>query len=855
MRHRRRMTPVCRWIFHRFIPDGDRESFNTAISEVYDTIFEDRGKVRAFIWIWVQLLKSLPCFIRHHIVWSLAMISNYIKIAIRNVKRHAACSLINVVGLAVGMACCLLILLWVVDELCYDRFHEHAEHIYRVLESERMSSGRVMTYSVVPPALAPTLKSNYPEVVEAARFKTLGSRVIQSGDRRFYEDGFAFIDPEFFGLFSFSFIEGDARSALNDPSAIIITQEMAEKFFGNEAAMGKTIRVDGRLDFRVSAIIQNIPHQSHIQFQFGVLFDNLKRFNREVEGWRTYAYHTYLLLKDGSDIPAFETKIENLIINNNKGAIATLSVQPITQIHLFSAGINGMGGTGDIRYVVMFSIVACFILIMACINFMNLTTARAGKRAREVGLRKVIGAGRGQLIRQFLGESLFMTLLALAVALALVFMVLPGFRSLTGKPISMDPAMHSWILFGAFGIAVLTGLLAGSYPALMLSAFKPVMMLSAKQRSCARNPGFRKILVIIQFVITIMLIAGTSILYKQMQFLRRSRLGYDKENILYMELKGDLNERYPVLGNQIMQLAGVLNVCGVSDLPVGFRMGMLVTEWEGHTGDDRFLIDILYVDENYLETFGMGMAEGRFFQKEFATGDSNAVIVNQAAVRAMGMEAPVGKRIEDATIVGVVKDFHTESLHHAIAPVVIGYEPSESRYLIVKIRPGQSEPSIRSIGDAWRQFAPDFPFEYHFLDERIERMYQGDIRVGRIFQTFTGLAILIACLGLFGLSSFMAEQRTKEIGIRKVLGAGEGKVLLMLNTEFLKCIVAANLIACPVAYFIMRRLLMAYAYRIALTLGFFLFSAGIALVITLFTVSFQSVRAARANPADALRYE
>lgn len=782
------------------------------------------------------------------------MLKNYIKVALRNLRRHKAYSFINLAGLAIGLAACLLILLWVRDELSYDRFHNQADLIYRALEHEAMSSGRVLTYPLFPPAFGPALEKDYPEVLETVRIRTQRGRTVRVGETSFYEDGLVFADAEILSVFSFPLVQGDAKTALQKPDSVLMTERMAAKYFPESNPMGKVIQVDSQHDFLVAGILADIPSNSHLKFDFVVPISNLQKYNWNMENWGAYGIHTYVLLEEGVDIRAFNQKIEGFIKRYDEESIMTVSLQPLKNVHLHSAGISASGTTGDIRQVTVFSIIACLILLMACINFMNLTTARSENRAREVGLRKVVGARRSNLIAQFFGESVLLALMALILALNLVHLVLPAFNNLAGKQIPFPLFTNGLLMLGILGIALTTGFIAGSYPALYLSAIQPIRTFRRKSDGRGQGALFRRVLVISQFALTICLVIATVVVYQQMRFIRNRDLGINKDHVLCLSLKGDLPDKHQVLKTRILENPSVLGVTAASNPPAGNNWSMSLNDWEGRDTDAHYLMDLASVDSDYLDVFGLELVEGRFLTPESGEKIQN-MVVNETAVKAMGMEEPLGKRVREFRIVGVIKDFHFDSLHKSIAPLGLFYAEDDFDNLLIRIRSDNLSGTIAAIQNSWTAAAPGYPFEFRFLDESIDLMYRSDKRVGRLINAATVLALFIACLGLFGMASFTAEQRTKEIGIRKILGASTRSVFFLLSRESFKWVAAANLIAWPLAYLAMRRWLSVYAFRINISPLIFFLAAAATFATALLTISVQTIKAAGSNPANSLRHE
>lgn len=773
------------------------------------------------------------------------MFGNYLKVAIRNIIRHKGYSFINIAGLAVGMACFILIALWVRDELSYDKFHLNADRLYLVTDYEKYTDGDELNFLVNPPELAPTLVREYPEIVNSARFNSRPGRVIRYKDKFFSEDRLAVADPSFFELLSFQFIQGEPSQALSTPNSIVITQRMAEKYFGDTDPMGKTLQVDGELDFTVTGVMHNVPTNSHLNFDFLVHFSNARKFGLTIEGWGSYAYWTYVMIAENTDLGELSRKITGEIKRHDEEAIVELSLQPVTDIHL----------SGDLSSIYLFSIIAAFILLTACINYMNLATAQAGKRTKEVGLRKVVGANRREIVLQFFGESILISLLALCFSLLLVELFLPIFNDLAAKQLSLGMLKKGSVILILLGTAVATGTISGSYPALFISSLAPASVLKGSWRSGSKGTLFRKLLVSLQFVLSIALIIGTVVISRQLHFIRNQKLGFDAQQVISISLKGDSFRKFQVVKEELSKIEGVTGISAVSSPPAGRLHSTLVSGWEGQQGEGEILSYLLEADCDFVNTLGIEMVEGRFLSEQFISDTSESIVLNEAAIRAMNLDSPLGKQALDATIVGVMKDFHFYSLHTNIKPLAVYYNKDRFRYLLVKFKPGDLPFMIGSLEDAWRKLVPGTPFDYQFLDDEIAGLYRTDQRIGKMIDSFTILALFIACLGLFGMASFTAEQRTKEIGIRKVLGATVLEITLSLIKEFGKWVLLANLIAWPLAYFTMNRMLEVYAYRISLSIWIFLAAGAAALALAVATVSYQSIKAALANPVESLRYE
>ena len=793
------------------------------------------------------------------------MLKNYLIITLRTFRKHKGYSFINIAGLAVGMTCSILILLWVRDELGFDRFHSRASEIHRVYRDEAATS-LGMKSALTSPPMAEALKKDFPEVTWATRFGTWGRRLITFGDRSFSETGYMHVDPDFFEMFSFPFALGDPRTAFASLHSVILTERAAAKYFGRDNPMGKRLTIDHRFDVVVTGVLEDFPPNSSLDFSLLSPFDLLiTEYLGEEAGnnWLANSFSTFVLLKPDITAREFNRKLEGYLQRYSEEDTDRLAAQPLTDIHLRSGLGHDYASTGSIKYVWILITLALFILAIASINFMNLTTARSANRAREVGLRKVVGARRPQLVRQFFGESILMSLLALAAALILVELILPPFNELAGKHLATEWPKNLPLLLGCFGLALVTGLLSGSYPALLLSSFQPIRVFRGPLRSAGSSPVFRKTLVIVQFALSILLITGTVVVSRQTAFMRNKDLGFNRDRILHLRIFGELNQKYPVIRERFLQNPDVLAVTASLALPTDIQNSPGRPDWEGKDPGNKMEIKADFVDFDYIETFGVPIVEGRSFSRSHPTDSDEAYIVNEEALRRMGLNRPaVGKRFafyafgaKQGQIIGVMKDAHFQALHHKIEPLVFKINPDMFRFFYIKIRAGDIPRILSSLEKTWASLNLGYPFEYRFLDEDFNTLYQTETRVGTLFRTFAALAIFVACLGLFGLASFMAEQRVREIGVRKVLGASAADIFILLSREFMILILVANIFAWPAAFILMKTWLRGFAYRIDFEAWFFLIAAGIALSTAMLTVSVLTRRAARANPASALRWD
>jgi len=755
------------------------------------------------------------------------MFKNYLKIALRNIKRHKGYSFINIAGLAIGMAACILILLWVQDELSYDRFHKSSDHLYRVFAEFTYANEN---WAVTPIPLAPALKKDFPEIVDAVRFRRY-STLIEKDEKKFNERG-AYVDPSFLTTFDFPIRDGNVKTAFADPFSIVITETIAEKYFGTENPIGKTLKINNEFDCIISAVLENISNNSHIRFDFLLPFEIFLKTDRDPENWERFGLRTYILLHENVQAKDVEAKMTSLLNEHNPEKNINLHLQPLTRIHLYN-----LNGGGSIEYVYIFSAIALFILLIACINFMNLTTARSSTRIKEIGVRKVTGAVKGDFVRQFMGESILLSLVAFIIAINIVYFVLPTFNHISGKMLSLNLTENFNLNIGLLGILFFTSILAGSYPTFYLAAFKPISILKGSSLPVFKkdsSTSLRKSLVVLQFSISIFLIIVTFVISQQLHFIQNKNLGFESEQVLYMPMKGNMNQNYEAIKNEILRDKNILNVAATSGMLVDYLSSYNGFDWEGKTPDKQLSMVLGSVDQNYIQTLKIEMAAGRNFSKEYPSDATSGFIVNESAVKAMEIESPIGKQfsfegrrgLREGTIIGVVKDFHFQSLRSEIEPFVMIVEPDRFNYLCLRIKADYADLSqtLGFLENTWKKFAPAYPYEYTFLDQEFEGMYRSEQRTRKIFSYFTFLAIFISCLGLFGLASFTIERRTKEIGIRKVLGASVPGIVRLLSKEFIILVAISNLIACPLAYYGAKKWLQNFAYHIELSWLFFAIS-------------------------------
>lgn len=837
------------------------------LEEAYAELVEESGPIRANTWLWFQIIKLCFGTIRTSIIWRWIMIKNYFKITLRITKQHKEYSLINIAGLALGIACCLLILFWVQDELSFDRFHENADHLYRLIEDLNFE-GRTLHIARTPSAVAPALLEEIPEVVNSAIYLPAPSLLVTHGENNFYENGLAFASPSFLEMFTFPFIKGNQDSALEDLSSIVITVEAAEKYFGREDPIDKTLRINNKYDFIVRGVLENVPRNSHLKFDVLLPFTALENMGEDAgirwkpvtENWGINFYFSYIQVAENTDIHAFDNKIIDFIKEHSSITSTKLHVQPVKRIHLHSNLVADVENNGSIKHVYIFSIIAFFVLFIACINFMNLTTAHAARRAKEVGMRKISGAKRGQIINQFLGESLFLSFFSLIFAVCIVLVFLPAFNSLSGKELAFDPSNSVGIFLILIVITVTTGILAGSYPAFFLSSFQPINILRNSGKSGPKRMGFRRILVVIQFSLSIFLIIATIIVHEQLHFIQNSPLGFDRDHVVSIRLRGETAQSFPAVKNELLKNRQILSVTAANQLPTHILYSITGAYWEGKDPKDDVLFHFVTVDYDFIKTLNLQLVEGRAFSKEFQSDQTTAFILNEKAAEYIGKESVVGEAFgffgRRGRIIGVVKNFHFDNFYNEIKPLVLLYEaPSSDNYLIAKISGDNISENLAAIEEAWNKTVPFYPFELNFLDEEFNRQYRSEKQMGRLFNSFTFLSIFIASLGLFGLVSFTANQRTKEIGIRRVVGASVADIVKILTKEFALLVAMANIIAWPAAYYFMSNWLDNFVFRTHMQMWMFLFSAVIASVIAFLSVSYKTIKAATANPVDSLRYE
>jgi putative ABC transport system permease protein len=703
---------------------GESEHFPLIgdFEEIYSEIVAERGAFSATLWYWGQLLKSLPSFISNSMYWSVAMLKNYLKVIFRNIQKHKGYSFINFTGLAIGMACCLLISIWVLDELSYDKFHEKAPYLYRV-EEDQQYSGRLFHVSVTPHPLGPALIEEIPEIVDATRYVWSGGLLFRYGEKAFFEYNIRAVDPSFFQMFTFPLIKGDKNRALDSPYSLVINEDIAEKYFGKEDPLGKVITVNNTQEFTVTGVIKNVPHNSVLQFEMLVPYAFLEKIGRTDLEFGSNSIGTYVQLSPTATMEQVNAKIAGFIKAKVSESATDLLLMPFTRIHLHSYW-GYEKDAGAIQYVYIFSIIALFVLLIACINFMNLSTARSANRAKEVGMRKVVGALKSHLIRQFYGESVVFAFISLVLAAGIVTAILPVFSKFAEKDLSWNVAGIGAILMGLAGITLFTGLIAGSYPAIFLSAFQPVKVIRGALKAGAGSSRFRKVMVVVQFSLSILLVIGTVAVYQQLTYMKNKRLGWDREHLVYIPLRDDVKKVYDTLKTELVKDSHVLDVTATSQLPSYIGSNSSNFNWEGKDPNFTILIGNNPVDFDFIQTLKIEMKDGRSFSKDYSSDASSSFIINEEVAKLMGRESVVGESCmffgREGTIIGVMKNWHYQPIRNKIEPLVLYINAEWTRIMLIRIAAGNISESIAAIESVWNRVIPTYPFEYYFLDENFD---------------------------------------------------------------------------------------------------------------------------------------
>jgi putative ABC transport system permease protein len=869
---------LARWLLAGCSPAAERLFLAGDFEEIYRALVAEKGRQAARHWFRTQCLRSLPRIAVHAIAWRCLMLMNFLKVARRNLRRQWLASTINIVGLAVGFAAVLLILLFIRSELAYDAFHENAHRIYR-LNTHLVYSGRDIRQAAVGPAVAPALRAACPEIEAAARlFIEQNPLTVSAADRKFTEKRLFYTEPEFFDVFSFPLIAGDRRTALSEPHSLVLTQSTARKYFPHEDPIGKTLTVsdgDKTTDYTVRGVAADVPAESHFHFDFLAPFSDHEL--SRVDNWFLQAGRAYVLLREGASPAALEAKFPALVetgARSNFGSVESfrrwkaegnafdIFLQPLLDIHLRSEGLGAqIEANGDIAEVWTFGAIALIILLSAVFNFVNLSTARSLLRAREVGVRKTLGSTRSLLIRQFLTESLLVSFAALGLSVIPVLLFVPGLNAMIGR--SLSPAgLFSWPVLPSVVLGVgLVGLAAGAYPAFRMASFQPSLALRGRIDP-SRRSRLRSSLVVFQFALSILLFVGTFVVVGQLRYVRTKDLGFDKDRLLAVEASPTLSKRFEAFKADLLKSPGIVSVARSAYLP---GRPMVAEDYADTQGDPEMRVNLALIagDEQFMNTLGLRLRAGRFFDGAGAA-DENAFVLNTEAARrlasAFGWTDPVGKSItngrETRTIIGVLEDFHYQSLHRNIDPLAVSLlRPEQGPFVVVRTSPGNRDRSVLSLKLAWEAIAPGQPFRPFFFDAETEKLYRSEKQTVSLLTAFSAFAVFLGCLGLFGLASFTAERRTKEIGVRRAFGASVGGLVAMLLRQFGQWVMAANIIAWPIAFFLMKRWLRNFAYRTGLGPWPFLLAGVLVFVLACLAAGGRIFRAASANPVEALKYE
>ncbi|MEL7119184.1 MAG: ABC transporter permease [Bacteroidota bacterium] len=784
------------------------------------------------------------------------MIKHTLLLAMRNFMRHKSSFFINLVGLSTGLAGAILIFLWVNDELKVDKIFDNDDRLFHVMEHQQYEDG-ILTVRSTPGLLAETLAEEIPEIEHAATIMWGGAYTLSVDDKDIKKVG-PFVGSDFFEILSFNLLKGEADQVLSDINSMVISESVADNFFNSvDEALGKTIIVDHDKVYTISGVFEDIPQHSTLQADFLLSYEGYKKENDWVLNWRSNGPRTIARLKEGANADFVSTKIADFVKQRVENSHVTLFLKPYSERYLYGRYENGVLVGGRVDYVYLFSVIAIFILVIACINFMNLSTARASRRAKEIGVKKAIGAERKSLIGQYLLESILITSMSLVLSLVIVLIALPQFNLLTDKEIVLQ--LSPVFLMSLLGLTVLTGLLAGSYPALYLSSFKPVRVLKGEIKTSLGELWARRGLVVFQFTLSIILIVSVFVVYRQIQFINNKNLGYEKDNLIYFNIDGRLEEQKDAFLAGAKNLPGITNISTIAHDLVGQQNNTMGIRWDGKDPESRILFEHIRINYDLLETIGVNLADGRFFSRQYGA-DTAKIIFNESAIKIMGMEDPVGKRITYGTdtemeIIGVIEDFHFQSMHEEMNPLFFRLVPEQTWYVMAKLQKGQEQEGISQLGAFYEKFNPGFTFDFKFVDQQYALQYAAEQRVASLSRYFAGIAILISCLGLLGLAAFTADRKKKEIGIRKVLGASIANIFILLTRDFTRLVIIALVIGLPISYFIANNWLNRFAFRTELNFGVFLIASALVLFISWLTVSTQAIRSASTDPIGCLRDE
>jgi len=856
--HAHRAPKIFLWILRRLTVYEDLFAISGDYEIEYAGICQHHGRAWAFLWLFWNTIQAAFYYSLFIIKWSTVMFRNYLKIAFRNVKRHKVYSLINIAGLTIGMTCVVLLLLWVQDELSYDNFHEKIDDIYFVSAHIKKEKDELQVPSV--PGIGPLMKELFPEVEESARFLA-GYRtfILSYKDRTFSEPRVFPADPEVLEVFTFPLIEGDPKTALKDPYSLVLSERTAKKYFGTENPIGQVITVDNQYPMKVMGVMKDVP--SHSTFRFDILMplefyakNILEDF--DLRGFSNQNFFVFVQLQKGSSFNDLNRKIREFVVKTYGNDEYVPVLRPFARFHLYRLGDGG----GSIEQIRLIGFLGAFILLIACINFMNLTTARSGNRSKEIGMRKVIGAFRKDIIKQFYFETSLFVLISTVLTVFLAKIFLPVFNTLFRKELTLEIFQNPSLLGFLIGTSLITALVAGSYPALFMSSFQPLRIIKGLTGSSLKRAGFRKALVVVQFSLAIGLIAGATGVYKQLNHLQTMDLGYNMENLVFFSSRGELLERYETAKNEFLQVPGVKKVSASSAYPTGGRSNSSSWQWEGKDPELEPIITFMSVDSDFLETFEIPLVQGRFFRKENDhSGNPSEILINEKVAGIIGRENPINTRMSysgrNYTVIGVIKDYLPNPSWRVDEPLILLQTPKEYRFIFLKIHPENIPQTLAQVKNIFERLNPGFPFEYEFLDADYEIQFNFVRRTRSLIAYLAGFAIFISCLGLFGLASFNVEQKTKEIGVRKVLGSSVSRIVMLLSRDLTRLVLLANIIAWPVAWYLLNQWLQSFLYRTHIRFDIFIIAGALTFFIALVTVSYQSIKAASANPVNSLRYE
>ena len=852
-------------ILQMILPDGGWDTPLGDFEEYYKNMAREKGSTFARFWYWSQVIKLIPEELLNFLYWRSIMISNYLKIALRNIKRHKIYSFINIIGLAIGMACCILVFLYVSHELSYDKYHQDGERIFRIAQKIQKDSAELDTARVATP-LIPAVRESFPEVESAVRFQlATWDSLVEREETKYYEDWVMIAENDIFDVLTIPFIRGNPEKALDRPRTVVITESVAQRYFGHENPIGQTLKLWGN-QVEITGVVSDYPKNTHLKYDIIISLNGFER-TWNLDNWEWTGFYAYVKLKPNVDPKYFENKIRHIagIYAKEKleerGQEFTFYLQPLSSIHLHSNLVSEIGSPGNPRDIYIFSVIGILILLISCINFTNLATARSANRAIEVGVRKVVGAHRSQLTRQFLLESMLASFVSLLGSLLVVAIALPYFNMLTGQNFERHELFNPVILLILLAFSVCVGFLAGSYPAFLLSRFLTVSVLKGARRLDSKGDMLRKVLVVAQFSITIFLVIGTLTVYRQISFMKNKHLGFDKNQKLI--IPASVEDRSESIKNEFTLYPSITGATACWNVP-GRLANLIEARLVGGIEEKTQSMNFYYVDSDFLPEYKIEMIAGRAFQRDILTDIEDTFILNETAYKAFGFSSPeeaIGKKMYEGgsggigTIIGVTEDFHYKGLQAKVEPLVLQWRPNYFSYLSLTVKTENLSETISFVKKKWNELQLGGLFTYFFLDEDFNSHYQSEESLGRLYAALTVLAIFLSCLGLAGLSSFTAEQRTKEIGIRKALGASVPNILILLVSDFIKWVVAASIIAWPVAYFVIHKWLQGFAYRTNPNLWIFGLSAGFALFIAILTVSYQSVKVAITDPVNSLRYE